>query len=360
MGMKKIVTCVPNFSEGRDKSVVNQIAEAITSVEDVSLLNVDSGKSTNRTVMTFIGTPESVVEAAFRAVKRASSLIDMSKHYGFHSRMGATDVCPFIPTTGITFEECIDLAKKLGERIGRELEIPVYLYGKAATTSDRVKLADIRSGEYEALPKKMKDPVFKPDYGPVKFNLRSGVIAVGVRDVMLAYNINLNTRNSKLARTIAMNVREFGRAKRDEEGRIVRDPEGKIVQIPGKLPFCQASGWYIEEYDCAQVTMNLLNYRVTGFHHTFETVKEEAVCLGLQVTGSELVGMTPKQALVEAGKFYLKKQGILGNLSEEEIIQTAVFFLGLNDKTPFHSDEKIIEYAVERKSGLTESIHFFS
>ncbi len=350
MGIEKIVTCVPNFSEGRDKAIVNQIAEAITGVKGITLLNVDSGRSTNRTVMTFIGTPENAVEAAFRAVKRASLLIDMSKHFGSHSRMGATDVFPFIPVTGITFEECIDLAKRLGERIGRELEIPVYLYGKAATVSDRIRLADIRSGEYEALPKKLKNSAFKPDYGPAKFNRRSGAIAVGVRDVMLAYNINLNTRDLKFAKTIAMNVRESGRAKRDEEGQLIRDPEGEIVQITGKLPFCQALGWYIEEYDCAQVTMNLINYRITGFHHAFETVKEEAECLGLRVTGSELVGMTPKQALLDAGKFYLIKQEIQDDPSEEAIIQTAVFCLGLNDKTPFQLDEKIIEYAILKKS----------
>ncbi|MBN2028939.1 glutamate formimidoyltransferase [bacterium] len=355
--MEKWVKCVPNFSEGRDQSIIHQIGEVIENVETIHLLNVDSGISVNRTVMTFIGLPDHAVEAAFRAVKKASVLIDMSKHQGIHSRMGGTDVCPLVPMMDTTMEECIDLAKKLGDRIGRELDIPVYLYGKAAMMPSRVKLSNIRQRGYETLRERLKDPVFEPDFGPMKFNPKTGAIAVGARDVLLAYNVNLNTRDPQLAQNIAMNIRESGRAKRDGEGEIVRDDEGRAVQIPGKLPFCQASGWYIEEYDCAQVTMNLLNYRITGFHTAFESVKGEAERLRLEITGSELIGMTPKQALVEAGEFYLKKEGKKGHFTEEEVIQTAISSLGLNHTDRFHPDEKIIEYALEKR-GIESYICF--
>ncbi len=347
--MKPIIECVPNFSEGRDKSIIDQIAEMIRQTEGATLLDVDPGADTNRTVVTFVGSPEGVLEAAFQAVKKASELIDMSKHHGAHPRMGATDVCPLIPVAGITDEECIELAKQLGERIGKELSIPIYLYGKAAAKPARVRLPDIREGEYEALSNKLKDPAFKPDFGPTKFNSKSGATAVGVRDFMLAYNINLNTKDRGLAREIALNIRESGRIKRNKAGQIVRDRAGKAVKIPGKLKFCQAGGWVIEEYGYAQVTMNLHNYKVTGFHTAFETVRKEASKLGLRVTGSELIGLTPKQALLDAGIYYLKKQGKNIGIPEKEIIHTAILSLGLNDTTPFHPEEKIIEYAIEKK-----------
>ncbi len=347
--MRKMVKCVPNFSEGRDQKIIHQIAEVIEAVETIHLLNVDSGVSVNRTVMTFIGSPGHVIEAAFRAVKKASFLIDMSTHRGIHPRMGCTDVCPLVPMADTTMEECIDLAQVLGERIGRELNIPVYLYGKAAAMPSRVKLSDIRQRGYETLRERLQDPAFKPDFGPIKFDSTAGAIAVGARDVMLAYNINLNTRDPHLAQTIAMNIRESGKAKRNDKGEIIRDSEGKVVMIPGRLPFCQASGWYIEEYQCAQVTMNLLDFRITGFHTAFESVKEEAENRGLEITGSELIGMAPKQALIETGLFYLKKEGKRGDFSEKEIIQTAISSLGLDHKNRFHPDEKIIEYALEKK-----------
>jgi glutamate formiminotransferase/formiminotetrahydrofolate cyclodeaminase len=347
--MKPIIECVPNFSEGRDKSIIDQIAEMIRQTEGATLLDVDPGADTNRTVVTFVGSPEGVLEAAFQAVKKASELIDMSKHHGAHPRMGATDVCPLIPVAGITDEECIELAKQLGERIGKELSIPVYLYGKAAAKPARVRLPDIREGEYEALSNKLKDPAFKPDFGPTKFNSKSGATAVGVRDFMLAYNINLNTKDRGLAREIALNIRESGRMKRDKAGQIVKDRTGNPVKIPGKLKFCQAGGWVIEEYGYAQVTMNLHNYKITGFHTAFETVRKEAARLGLRVTGSELIGLTPKQALLDAGIYYLKKQGKNIGIPEKEIIHTAILSLGLNDTTPFHPEEKVIEYAIEKE-----------
>ncbi len=357
--MEQIVECVPNFSEGRDKGIIDQITGMIRQVEGVTLLDVDPGADTNRTVVTFVGSPEGVLEAAFQAVKKASELIDMTKHHGAHPRMGATDVCPLIPVSGITDEECIQLAKRLGERIGMELSIPVYLYGKAAVKPGRGRLPDIREGEYEALPEKMKDSSFKPDFGPAKFNPKSGATAVGVRDFMLAYNINLNTKDRGLAREIALNIRESGRVQRDKAGQIVRDRSGEAVKVPGKLKFCQAGGWVIEEYGYAQVTMNLHNYKVTGFHTAFETVRKEAARLGLRVTGSELIGLTPKQALLDAGIYYLKKQEKNIGIPEKEIIHTAILSLGLNDTTPFHPEEKIIEYAIEKKGDRLIDMELF-
>jgi len=347
--MDKIIGCVPNFSEGRNTEVINQITSAITSVDGVRLLDVDPGKDTNRTVVTFVGYPEDVIEAAVNAVKEASLLIDMSKHKGAHPRMGATDVCPLIPVSGITKKECVRYAEILAKRVGEELGIPVYLYGNAATRPERIKLPDIREGEYEALPEKLKKPEFEPDFGPTLFNPSAGATAIGVRDFMLAYNVNLNTRDTKLAREIALNIRESGRVKRDENGTILRDENGKAIKVPGKLKFCQAAGWYIDEYGYTQVTMNLHNFRVTGLHTAFETVCDEATRLGLRVTGSELVGLLPKQALIDAGEYYLRKQGKAVGVPEESLIHTAILSLGLNDTTPFNPDEKIVEYAIREK-----------
>jgi len=353
--MEKIIECVPNFSEGRNMDIINKITDEIKSVEGAVLLDVDPGKDTNRTVVTFVGTPDIVVEAAFRAVKRASELIDMSTHKGSHPRMGATDVCPLIPVSGITKEECVKYAQKLAERIGT-LGIPVYLYAHAAVRPERKKLPDIRKGEYEALSEKMKDPDFAPDAGSAEFNSKSGATAVGVRDFMLAYNINLNTKEKKFARKIGMNIREKGRAKRDKRGKIIRDENGKSIIIPGKLKYCQAAGWYIEEYGYAQVTMNLHNYSVTGLHTAFDTVCEEAAKFGLRVTGSELVGLLPKKALLDAGKHYLSKQGRNTGIPEKEIIHMGIISLGLNDTTPFDPEKRIIEYCIENKEGKLISL----
>ena len=344
--MPKLVECVPNFSEGRDMDVINKISQAIKSVDGVKLLDVDPGADTNRTVVTFVGSPEAAVEAAFLAIQSAAELIDMSKHTGAHPRMGATDVCPFIPVSDMSVDGCIALATQLGERVGEELGIPVYLYGKAARRPEREKLPDIRKGEYEALPEKLKDPEFQPDFGPATFNKRAGATVVGVRDFMLAYNVNLNTRDRSLAHDIALELRESGRAKRDKTGEIIRHPDGSAVKIPGKLEFVQGAGWYLDEYGYAQVSMNLHNLQVTGIHTAFEAVREEAAKRGLRVTGSELIGLTPKQALLDAGIFYLHKQGKHSGVPEHEIIHTAILSLGLNDTTPFDPQERVIEYAI--------------
>ena len=347
--MEQIVECVPNFSEGTDKNIINQISSEITSTEGVYLLDVDPGKDTNRTVVTFVGAPDEVIEAAFKAIKKAAELINMAVHKGAHPRMGATDVCPLIPVSGITIEECVTYAKILGRRVGNELEIPVYFYGNAATRPDCFGLPDIRAGEYEALPEKLKSLKFKPDAGPAVFNASAGATAIGVRGFMLAYNVNLNTKDVSLVKEIAMNIRESGRALRDENGKIIKDKEGKAIRLPGKLDFCQAGAWYIEEYGYAQVTMNLHNYKITGLHTAYDAICEEADNFGLLVTGSELIGVAPKQALLDAGIHYCKKDGRNIDVAEEIIIQTAIQFLGLNDTAPFKPEEKIIEYAIQMK-----------
>lgn len=350
--MDKIVECVPNFSEGRDMGIIDQITAEIKAVKGVKLLNVDPGADTNRTVVTFVGAPEAVVEAAFRATQKAAQLIDMTKHTGAHPRMGATDVCPLIPVAGISDEECIQLANQLGKRIGETLNIPVYLYGKAAKKEERRQLPDIRQGEYEALPEKLKEAAFAPDFGPAEFNAKSGATVVGVRDFMLAYNVNLNTTDRSPAHDIALELRESGRAKRHKNGDIIRDETGNAVKIPGKLKFVQGAGWIIEEYGYAQVTMNLHNYHVTGLHTAFEAVREAAKRRGLRVTGSELVGMAPKEALLDAGKFYLRRQGKHIGLAERDIIHIAILSLGLNDTSPFDPKERIIEYAMQEKKDV--------
>lgn len=352
--MKRLVECVPNFSEGRDRSVIDRIAEAISSVEGVKVLNVDMGSDTNRTVVTFVGDAENIVEAAYRAVAMAADLIDMSRQTGEHPRMGATDVFPFIPLSGITAEECLPLAEELGGRVGSELNIPVYLYAKSARREDRVRLPDIRQGEYEALEDKLAGGDFKPDYGSAVFNAKSGATAIGVRDFLLAYNINLSTWDKKIASDIALTVREKGRAKRDRKGAIVRDENGAAVQVPGRLSHCQAGGWFIDEYGYAQVTMNLTNFRETGLYTAFEVVSEEAVKRGARVTGSEAIGLLPRDALLDAGTHFLEKMGKNTGIPEKEIIQAAILGLGLNDTSPFIPGERVIEYTVEgENTGLT-------
>lgn len=340
----KLVECVPNFSEGKDREKINAITKEIESTPQVKLLDADPGESTNRTVVTFIGTPEGVKEAAFKAIKKAAEVIDMSKHKGAHSRIGATDVCPFVPVSGVNMKDCVELARELGERVARELGIPVYLYEEAAQKPERKNLANIRKGEYEGLPEKLKDPEWAPDYGEPVFNPKSGATVIGAREFLIAYNINLNTRDQKLAHEIALNLRETGRVKRDEEGNIVRDAEGKAVNIPGKFKELKAVGWYVEDYRIAQISINFTNYNITPPHFVFDEAVKQAEKLGLRVTGSELVGLIPKEALLMAGRHYLEKQGKSPGIPEEELIKTAVISLGLSDVVPFDPQKKIIEY----------------
>lgn len=344
--MRKILECVPNFSEGRNRDKIERITSVIKTVDGVRLLHVDSGEDTNRTVVTMAGSPEQVVEAAFLMIQTASEQIDMRQQSGVHPRMGATDVCPLIPVSGILLEECVSLAIKLGERVGEELGIPVYLYGKAARTPERMDLPDIRRGGYESLPRKLQDPTFSPDFGPIRFNAKSGATAVGVREFMLAYNINLKTKDAETARLIAGQIRESGQVVRYRGGRIVRNGSGQAVRRPGKLKFCQADGWVIETYGHAQVTMNLHNYKVTGMHTAYEAVKEEADKHGTRVTGSELIGMVPLEALLDAGRYYLQKEGQAPDLSEPEIVNKAIESLGLNDTAPFLPGERVLEYVL--------------
>ncbi len=340
----KLVECVPNFSEGRDPEKIKAITREIESTPKVKLLDVDPGESTNRTVVTFIGSPEAVKEAAFKAIKKAAEVIDMRQHKGAHSRIGATDVCPFVPVTGVAMEDCIRLAHELGERVARELGIPVYLYEEAAQKPERQNLADIRAGEYEGLPEKLKDPGWAPDYGEPVFNPKAGAAVIGAREFLIAYNVNLNTSDRRLAHEIALNIREKGRAKRDEEGNIVRDEEGLSVKVPGKFKALKAVGWYIEDYGIAQISINFINYKITPPHVVFDECVRQAEKLGLRVTGSELVGLIPKEALLMAGRHYLKKQGKSPGVPEEELIRIAVISLGLNDVAPFDPRKKIIEY----------------
>ncbi len=344
---KRLVSCIPNFSEGKNPEILNQIAEAIRKIDEVKLLDIDPGKSTNRTVFTFVGEPEKVIEAAFQAIKVASELIDMRKHHGEHPRMGATDVCPIVPIDGITIEECVEFARKLAKRVGEELQIPVYLYEYAATADYRKSLAKIREGEYEGFSQKIQQPEWKPDYGPNTFNEKSGATVIGVRDFLVAYNVNLNTTSVKRANSVAFDVREIGRVKLDEKGKKVFDENGKEVREPGKLKTVRAIGWYVEEYGFAQVSMNLTNIHVANLHDAFHACEESAFQRGLRVTGSEIVGLVPKKCLLDTAKFYLKKQNRSTGLSEEELIQFAIHTLGLNEIRPFDYKKKIIEYAIQ-------------
>ncbi|UCD14244.1 MAG: glutamate formimidoyltransferase [Thermoplasmatales archaeon] len=348
--MKKIVECVPNFSEGKDKSIINAISAAIESVDGVKLLDADPGVDFNRTVYTFVGEPEAVLEAAFRAAKVGVALIDMTKHKGEHARMGALDVCPFIPIKNVTVDDCIKLSKKFGERIAKEQGIPVFLYAKSATKPERVRLPDIRKGEYEALEEKFKDSSFKPDYGKPEFVPKSGATATGCRDILLAYNINLNTNDKSIASKISGKIRTSGVIKKDKDGNKIIGPDGKPERIPGRFKGVQAGGMMYDE-NIAQVSMNLLNYRDVNLHNVFEAVQEEAGKLGAKVTGSEIVGLVPKESLVLAGKFYSKKYG-LRITDEEELVALGIDKLGLSELYPFKPEEKVIEYMVEETGPL--------
>lgn len=348
--MDKIVECVPNFSEGKDKSIINAISAAVEAVEGVKLLDVDPGADFNRTVYTFVGEPEPILEAAFQAAKVGTSLIDMKYHKGEHARMGALDVCPFIPIKGVTDNDCIELSKKIGTRIAKELGIPVFLYAKSATKPERVRLPDIRKGEYESLEEKFKDPSFKPDFGKSIFVPKSGATAIGCRDVLIAYNINLSTNDKSVASKIAGMIRTSGVLKKDKGGNKIIGQDGKPERIPGKFKSVQAGGMMYNE-NIAQVSMNLLNFKEVNMHDVFEEVKKQAETLGVKVTGSEIVGLVPKESLTIAGKIYAKQQG-LKIVDEEEFVSLAIEKLGLSDLYPFKVEEKVIEYMVEETGPL--------
>jgi len=348
----KIVECVPNFSEGRDEAIIKQITDRIEEVDGVVLLDVDPGKDTNRTVVTFVGTPEGVEEAAFRAIKKASEIIDMRQHSGAHPRMGATDVCPFVPVAGVTTEDCIEISKTLGKRVGEELKIPVYLYEHSASTPERENLANIRQGEFEGLAKKLEDPHWKPDFGPAKIHEKAGALVTGAREFLIAYNIDLNTRDKRKAKEIALTIREKGRRMRDENYQPVTNDEGNLVVIPGIFDNVKAIGWYIPEYGQAQISINLTNYKIAPPHLVFDKVREIALEKGLVVTGSELVGLIPLEAMLNAGRYFLEKQGSSYAVSDKELVHTAIVSLGLNDISKFDPDEKIIEYKIAKHNLL--------
>jgi len=402
-----LVECVPNFSEGRDKNIIKQITDVIEAVEGVRLLDVDPGAEMNRTVVTFIGPPPGVKEAAFAAIKKASELIDMRKHQGSHPRMGATDVCPFVPVSGISVAQCVSLSKEVAERVGKELNIPVYLYEKSAASPQRANLAVIRRGEYEGLEKKLRDPQWKPDFGPAEFNAAAGATVIGVREFLIAYNISLNTREAKYATDIAFELREKGRSARQgntkpfyfKGGKILKydqghypcgncefigktltetiahckkqhgydlahllelngidpqKPEGKSVKKPGLFPYCKAIGWHVPEYDRAQLSINLTDYKVTSTHHVLEAARRLAAERGLVVTGSEIVGMAPFPALLETGKYYLRKQGRSVGIPVRDILETAVQSLGLRDVADFDIDERVLGLPKNAADALVE------
>jgi len=344
-----LIECVPNFSEGRDRAAIRRITDAIEGVDGVWLLDVDPGAATNRTVVTFVGPPEPVLEAAFRAAQKAAEVIDMSRHRGEHPRFGATDVCPLVPISGISMDEVVVLARRLGKRIADDLGIPVYCYEHAAFTAQRRNLADVRAGEYEGLADKLSRPEGKPDFGPATFNARAGATAVGARDFLVAYNVNLNTTSTRRANAIAFDIREKGRPRREGDpltGKIVRDGDGKAVDVPGTLKSVKAIGWYIEEYGVAQISINLTNLSVTPLHVAFDECCTKAEARGVRVTGSELVGMVPLKAMLDAGRHFLRKQQRSVGVSDGEIVRIAVRSLGLADLRPFNPGEKIIEYAI--------------
>jgi len=350
--MKQLVECVPNFSEGRDLTIIKKITDVIESVKGIRLLNVDPGYATNRTVVTFVGEPELVVEAAFRAIQRASELIDMRLHKGEHPRFGATDVCPLVPVSDITMEETVEYARLLAERVGNELNIPVYCYEFAAFEEKRQSLANCRAGEYEGLAEKIKTTGWQPDFGPATFHARSGATAIGARNFLIAYNVNLNTTSVRLANSIAFDIREAGRIKREGDpitGKIVTDERGEPIRIPGTLKKVRAIGWFIKEYGIAQISINLTDIATTSVHQAFDEVCERARDRGIRVTGSELIGIIPLQAILDAGKYFLQKQHRSVGIPDREIIKIAVKSLGLDELAPFDPDKRIIEYLLEEK-----------
>ena len=343
----QLIECVPNFSEGIDLNTIKQITDAVETVEGVKLLNVDPGKATNRTVVTFVGNPKAVIEAAFLAIKKAGELIDMSKHKGEHPRMGATDVCPLIPISGITMEETAAYAQQLAKRVGEELHIPVYLYEEAQKDKKRSNLSVIRNGEYEGFFKKIKLPEWKPDFGPAQMDEKRGATVIGARDFLVAYNINLNTTSTRRANSIAFDVREAGRVVREGNpltGKIVLNPDGTPKSIPGTLKSVKAIGWYIEEYGVCQISMNLTNINVTPVHIAFDEVCKKAMERGIRVTGSELVGLIPLKSLLDAGRYFLRKQQRSVGVSQTELIKIAVKSMGLDELAPFKPEERVIEY----------------
>ena len=347
--MQQLIECVPNFSEGRDMNIINQIISSMESVEGVRVLNVDPGKATNRTVVTMVGEPGPVIEAAFRAIKTAGELIDMSQHKGEHPRMGATDVCPLIPIANISMEETAEYAVKLAERVGAALHIPVYLYEAAQKDKSRSNLSVIRSGEYEGFATKIFDPQWKPDFGPVTYDIKRGATVIGARDFLVAYNVNLNTTSTRRANAVAFDIREAGRTKK-ENGKPVKDADGKPVIIPGSLKSVKAIGWFIEEYGIAQISINLTNINVTPMHIAFDEACKKAAERGMRVTGSELVGLIPLKAMTDAGKYFLEKQKRSAGVSEKELIKIAVRSLGLDELSPFKPEERIIEYQLKNAS----------
>jgi glutamate formiminotransferase/formiminotetrahydrofolate cyclodeaminase len=351
--MQQLIECVPNFSEGINLDIIRQITNEVESVEGVRLLNVDPGKATNRTVVTFVGEPEKVIEAAFLAIKKAGELIDMSKHKGEHPRMGATDVCPLIPIANISMEETAEYARQLARRVGEELQIPVYLYEHAQADKSRHNLSAIRAGEYEGFFEKIKLPQWQPDFGPVEYDARRGATVIGARDFLIAYNVNLNTTSTRRANSIAFDVREAGRVLREGNpinGKIITDEHGKPKSIPGSLKSVKAIGWYIEEYGIAQISMNLTNIEVTPLHIAFDEVCTKAAERGMRVTGSELVGLIPLQAMLDAGKYFLLKQQRSVGVSEKELIRIAILSMGLSELAPFNPEERIIEYLLKDKA----------
>ena len=350
----RLIECVPNFSEGNNDDIINKISSEITSVNNINLLDVDPGKDTNRTVITFAGSPEDVIEAAFLAILKASELIDMTKHSGAHSRMGATDVCPLIPIKGVTVEECIEYSHKLAKRVSKELNIPVYMYENSASNDIRINLANIRKGEYEGMEQKIKKNEWKPDYGEAKLNKKSGVTAIGVREFLIAYNVNLNTSNKKLASDIALDIREAGRAKRDFNGKIIRNSKNEIIKLPGSLKFVKAVGWYLEEHNLAQVSMNLVNYKKTPLHKVFDEINNQAQKRGLRVTGSELVGLIPLSSMLDAGKYFLEKQGQSTGVTNSQLIHIAIKSMGLDEMYEFKVNNKIIDYKIDNKIKLID------
>src|SRR5882724_6158980 len=357
--MEKLIECVPNFSEGRDEKIIRQITDAIKSADGVSLLDVDPGATTNRTVVTFVGSPEAAVEAAFRGIQKASELIDMRKHKGAHPRMGATDVCPFIPVSNVSWEEAIECANRLGKRVGEELKIPVYLYEKAAKDKSRSNLAVIRAGEYEGFAEKIKKPEWKPDFGPAKVNEKAGATAIGAREFLVAYNANLNTKSVRRANSVAFDVREQGRFKTEDgtpSGKKVLDAKGDPVRISGMLKHVKAIGWFVKEYGIAQVSMNLTNIEETPLHVGFDACVEAAANRGLRVTGSEIVGMVPKNCLVDAGHYFLRKQRWSEGASEEQLIDIAIRSMGLSELKPFDPKEKVIELKIESTEQKTSLV----
>ena len=349
---KQLIECVPNFSEGRDLSIIKQITDEIESVDGVKLLDVDPGKATNRTVVTFVGEPEAVIDAAYLAIKKAGELIDMSKHSGEHPRMGATDVCPLVPVSGITLEETAEWARKLGEKCS-DLSIPIFLYEAAASVPERKNLATIRAGEYEGMQDKLTQAQWKPDFGSAIFNARTGCTAIGARDFLIAYNVNLNTSSVRRANSVAFDVREKGRIKREGDpimGKVVKDSDGEPMRTPGACKGVKAIGWYIEEYGLAQISMNITDINQTALHEAFEACRSSANKRGMRVTGSELVGLVPKKVMIKTGKYFLQLQGRSTGIAEEEIIHIAVKSLGLDELGPFDPKKKIIEYLLEEDS----------